>query len=79
MHFAIVAGLLACMAFSGTANIKHELSIMGEFSNYPQEELVEWINEKTPKGMWKQREIVAYCVVSMLEYFILSIFAIILH
>ena len=52
---------------------------MGEFSNYPQEELVEWINEKTPKGMWKQQEIVAYCVVSMLEYFILSMFAMILY
>ena len=51
IHFAIVAGLLACMAFSGSANIKHEMSIMGEFNNYPQEELIEWINEKTPKGL----------------------------
>ncbi|GFO16417.1 protein dpy-19-like 1-like protein [Plakobranchus ocellatus] len=49
IHFAVVAGLLACMAFSGSANIKHELSILGEFSNYPQEELVEWINGKTPQ------------------------------
>ncbi|GFR59750.1 Dpy-19-like 1 [Elysia marginata] len=49
VHFAVIAGVLACMAVSGSANIKHELSIIGEFSNYPQEELVEWINGKTDK------------------------------
>lgn len=47
-HYAILTVLVACMSYQGIANLKHQWSIMGEFSNMQQEELVEWIKAKTP-------------------------------
>ncbi|CAL1546396.1 unnamed protein product [Lymnaea stagnalis] len=48
-HMMVLAALLACMAFTGFSNLQVQLSRLGEFSNLPQEELVEWIKAKTPE------------------------------
>ncbi|XP_061193675.1 probable C-mannosyltransferase DPY19L1 isoform X3 [Saccostrea echinata] len=48
-HYAVVTVLLACMTIEGVQNIMHQWSIMGEYSNYPLEEMVEWIKVQTPK------------------------------
>ncbi|KAH9489657.1 hypothetical protein Btru_056261 [Bulinus truncatus] len=47
-HYAIVTALVACMAWTGINNLQVQLSRVGEFSNVPLEELVEWIKAKTP-------------------------------
>ena len=47
---SLVAVILALMSIQGYYNLTHQWSIMGEFSNYPLEQVVEWINHKTPKG-----------------------------
>ncbi|XP_046369637.2 probable C-mannosyltransferase DPY19L1 [Haliotis rufescens] len=49
-HFAMLAVVLAGMAYTGIQNLQQQWSIMGEFSNYPMEDLVDWINDKTPKN-----------------------------
>ncbi|XP_061442377.1 probable C-mannosyltransferase DPY19L1 isoform X1 [Rhineura floridana] len=43
----LVLAILAMMAFEGIANLQKEWSIVGEFSNLPQEELLLWIKENT--------------------------------
>ncbi|XP_060064566.1 probable C-mannosyltransferase DPY19L1 [Ylistrum balloti] len=48
-QLAIVVLVLAGMSVQGIQNLQHQWSIMGEYSNYPLEELVEWIQAKTPK------------------------------
>jgi len=42
------------MSYQGIANLKHQWSILGEFSNQPQEQLVEWIKAKTPQSKLEQ-------------------------
>uniref|UniRef100_W5M3K2 Dpy-19-like 1, like (H. sapiens) n=1 Tax=Lepisosteus oculatus TaxID=7918 RepID=W5M3K2_LEPOC len=42
-HQLLVFGILSIMAVQGVANLQSQWSIMGEFSNLPQEELLEWI------------------------------------
>jgi hypothetical protein len=49
-HSAVLVLLVAGMGVAGYKNLKHQRSIVGEFSNYPMEELMEWINARTPKG-----------------------------
>ena len=49
-HYAILAVIVACMSYAGIGNLTHQWSILGEFSNLPQEELVEWIKAMTPKS-----------------------------
>lgn len=49
-QYAVITVLLACMTVEGIQNIWHQWSIMGEYSNYPLEELVEWIKVQTPKS-----------------------------
>lgn len=39
--------LLALMAVQGVANLQAQWAIIGEFSNLPQEELLDWILENT--------------------------------
>lgn len=39
--------LLALMAVQGVANLQTQWAIIGEFSNLPQEELLDWIQENT--------------------------------
>ncbi|XP_025029658.1 probable C-mannosyltransferase DPY19L1 isoform X2 [Python bivittatus] len=43
----LVLAILAMMAFEGIANLQKEWSIVGEFSNLPQEELLLWIKANT--------------------------------
>ncbi|KAB5532799.1 hypothetical protein PHYPO_G00124360 [Pangasianodon hypophthalmus] len=40
--------IVSIMAVQGVANLQQQWSIMGEFSNLPQEDLLEWIKENTP-------------------------------
>ncbi|NP_001002868.1 dpy-19-like 1, like [Danio rerio] len=42
-----VVGILCIMAAQGVVNLQSQWSIIGEFSNYPQEELLEWIKDST--------------------------------
>ncbi|XP_068024763.1 protein C-mannosyl-transferase DPY19L1 isoform X2 [Melanerpes formicivorus] len=44
---ALVFAILALMAIEGSANLQTQWNIMGEFSNLPQEELLEWIKVST--------------------------------
>nr|KAF6469300.1 dpy-19 like C-mannosyltransferase 1 [Molossus molossus] len=44
---AVVVALLAAMSIQGSANLQAQWNIVGEFSNLPQEELIEWIKYST--------------------------------
>ncbi|XP_078253736.1 dpy-19-like 1, like isoform X2 [Rhinoraja longicauda] len=46
-HRIFVCVMLATMALQGAFNLREQWSIIGEFSNFPQEELLEWIKENT--------------------------------
>ncbi|XP_061631864.1 dpy-19-like 1, like isoform X1 [Phyllopteryx taeniolatus] len=46
-HRAAVVLVLALMAVKGVANLKAQWGIIGEFSNMPQEELLDWIQDNT--------------------------------
>ncbi|XP_041649840.1 dpy-19-like 1, like [Cheilinus undulatus] len=46
-HQAAVFVVLVIMAIQGVANLQAQWAIIGEFSNLPQEELLEWIQENT--------------------------------
>ena len=46
----LVFAILALMAIEGSANLQTQWNIMGEFSNLPQEELLEWIKVNTRPG-----------------------------
>ena len=56
----IVLGLLACMSFQGVTNLKQQWGIIGEFSNYPLEQMVEWINRSTPQSELIQKVFLFY-------------------
>lgn len=47
-HQAVVFVVLAIMAVQGVANLQAQWGIIGEFSNLPQEELLDWIQANTP-------------------------------
>merc|ERR1719365_267740 len=47
-HYSILALLVAGMSVVGVQNVQHQRGIMGEYSNYGMEELVEWINAELP-------------------------------
>uniref|UniRef100_A0A671M2B9 Probable C-mannosyltransferase DPY19L1 n=1 Tax=Sinocyclocheilus anshuiensis TaxID=1608454 RepID=A0A671M2B9_9TELE len=40
-------GILSIMAVQGVTNLQSQWDIIGEFSNFPQEELLEWIKDNT--------------------------------
>uniref|UniRef100_A0A8C5P4E2 Dpy-19 like C-mannosyltransferase 1 n=1 Tax=Jaculus jaculus TaxID=51337 RepID=A0A8C5P4E2_JACJA len=44
---AVVFAVLAAMSIQGSANLQTQWSVVGEFSNLPQEELIEWIKYST--------------------------------
>uniref|UniRef100_A0A8C7MP13 Probable C-mannosyltransferase DPY19L1 n=1 Tax=Oncorhynchus kisutch TaxID=8019 RepID=A0A8C7MP13_ONCKI len=44
----MVFGILSIMAMQGAANLQSQWGIMGEFSNLPQEQLLDWIRDNTP-------------------------------
>ncbi|XP_076976123.1 putative C-mannosyltransferase DPY19L2 isoform X2 [Tamandua tetradactyla] len=43
----VVFGILTVMSIQGCANLHNQWSIMGEFNNLPQEELIQWIKYNT--------------------------------
>ncbi|ELK35168.1 Protein dpy-19 like protein 2 [Myotis davidii] len=43
----VVFGLLTVMSIQGFVNLRGQWSILGEFNNLPQEELIEWIKSST--------------------------------
>jgi hypothetical protein len=47
---AVVFAILAAMSIQGSANLQTQWNIVGEFSNLPQEELIEWIRYSTKPG-----------------------------
>uniref|UniRef100_A0A4W5K8N9 Dpy-19 like C-mannosyltransferase 1 n=1 Tax=Hucho hucho TaxID=62062 RepID=A0A4W5K8N9_9TELE len=46
-HHITVFGILSIMAIQGVANFQSQRGIVGDFSNLPQEQLLEWINTNT--------------------------------
>jgi hypothetical protein len=44
------------MSIQGSANLQTQWNIVGEFSNLPQEELIEWIKYSTKPGKKKKRQ-----------------------
>ncbi|XP_072249782.1 dpy-19-like 1, like [Leuresthes tenuis] len=44
-HQSVVFALMAMMALQGVANLQAQWAIIGEFSNLPQEELLDWIQD----------------------------------
>lgn len=49
-HQIVVFAVMALMAVQGVANLQAQWAIIGEFSNLPQEELLDWIQENTRPG-----------------------------
>ncbi|XP_028673336.1 dpy-19-like 1, like [Erpetoichthys calabaricus] len=47
LHHLLVVGIISAMAVQGIANLRGQWNIIGEFSNVPQEELLEWIKTRT--------------------------------
>lgn len=54
-HQIVVFALMAIMAIQGVANLQAQWGIIGEFSNLPQEELLDWIQENTLPGGLRRR------------------------
>ena len=47
----VIFGILTVMSIQGCANLHNQWSIIGEFNNLPQEELIQWIQYNTRPGM----------------------------
>ncbi|XP_066282351.1 protein C-mannosyl-transferase DPY19L1-like [Branchiostoma lanceolatum] len=47
-HALILFLILGAMSIKGSANLRHQWSILGEFSNVPHEEMMEWMVARTP-------------------------------
>ncbi|KAB1276652.1 putative C-mannosyltransferase DPY19L2 [Camelus dromedarius] len=45
-----IFGILTVMSLQGCANLHNQWSIIGEFNNLPQEELIQWIKYNTRPG-----------------------------
>lgn len=52
-HQVVVFAVMALMAVQGVVNLQTQWAIIGEFSNLPQEELLDWIQENTRPGGWR--------------------------
>lgn len=52
-HQLAVFVVMAVMAVYGVANLRAQWGIIGEFSNLPQEELLDWIQDNTRPGEGK--------------------------
>ncbi|XP_028985024.1 dpy-19-like 1, like [Betta splendens] len=46
-HQVVVFAVMAAMAVNGVSNLQAQWGIIGEFSNLPQEELLNWIQDNT--------------------------------
>lgn len=49
-HYAVLAAIVAGMSVQGIGNVRQQWGILGEFSNVPLEQVVEWINTNTPNN-----------------------------
>lgn len=49
-HQIVVFAVMALMAVQGVVNLQTQWAIIGEFSNLPQEELLDWIQQNTRPG-----------------------------
>ncbi|XP_033639187.1 probable C-mannosyltransferase DPY19L1 [Asterias rubens] len=49
-HSILIVILIALMSIGGIRNLQHQWSIKGDFSNAPQEEMLEWIKANTPQN-----------------------------
>ncbi|XP_022102331.1 probable C-mannosyltransferase DPY19L1 [Acanthaster planci] len=49
-HAIVLTLLLSLMSIAGVANLQHQWSIRGDFSNAPQEEMLEWVKANTPQN-----------------------------
>jgi len=49
VHRGLVLLLIAAMSFNGYGFLKQQWNVKGEYSNYPQEDLLDWINDNTPE------------------------------
>lgn len=49
LHWALVVALLSGMSVAGWRNIMDQRSLIGEYSNPPMEELINWIQAETPR------------------------------
>jgi len=49
-HRALLVLLFSMMCFYGYGNLQQQWSIKGEYSNYPMEDLIDWIHESTPES-----------------------------
>ena len=47
----VILSLVTVMSIQGYANLHNQWSIIGEFNNLPQEELIQWIKYNTRPGM----------------------------
>lgn len=47
----LILSLVSIMSIQGYANLHNQWSIIGEFNNLPQEELIQWIKYSTQIGV----------------------------
>ena len=57
VHVTLVIAVFTAMSYPGIQNLRDQHAIVGEYSNYPLEELLEWTMKKTPKGVFKTTSI----------------------
>jgi hypothetical protein len=48
LKYSIIAVLIAIMSIEGVNNLKKQYEILGEYNDYPMENLINWINLNTP-------------------------------
>ncbi|XP_067931779.1 protein C-mannosyl-transferase DPY19L1-like [Watersipora subatra] len=46
----LIVLLIGLMAIQGNLNLRQQMNIKGEYSNYPMEDLIEWIIQATPEN-----------------------------
>lgn len=59
----VIFGLLTVMSLQGFVNLRSQWSILGEFNNMPQEELIEWIKYNTRPGV----RLLVTCIASFMH------------
>lgn len=48
VHWALIVALISGMSVSGLRNLKEQRSVIGEYSNPPLEDLINWVLKETP-------------------------------
>ncbi|XP_064647721.1 protein C-mannosyl-transferase DPY19L1-like isoform X2 [Lineus longissimus] len=49
-QISVIVVVLALMSYQGIGNLNHQWSILGEYTNTPMEEMVEWVKGNTPQN-----------------------------